>query len=706
MGLFEHFPYTNFHSLNIEWAIEKIKELLQQGETLYTTLQQWKTDTDTELTAWKNQTLADLTSWEERLTADLEEWKQGVDIDFASYERQLSAMVDQAEQYKISAGVSADNASSSAEAAAQAAVAGTAALANEAPVFDATKAYSAGAYVLYDSVLYRFTADHAAGAWTGTDAAAVNIGGEVSGLRDAFNLSVGVRQIDFTRGEYINTNSQNIGAEVDLTPVRNVSLAYAIVPCVEGESLILNARGYTSGRLWAFLDAENRLISRSAQSVTASNLVVPVPKNAAKCVINTYISSIGCCVVGNNPSVETPKLYAKIDNDFEGKLGILNDSIFELGSINITNNGWTYQAATDRVRLKQDVILHVKIGDVIGLTSYSGYSWYLGLLDDDDGMYYKAGWLNGDWTSTHNGRCVIMIRTDPSAEIDDYRTLARLFKGYPAISYVQDNYVDKSEELLLDHDYLVKSINHRGYRDEAPENTIPAFKLSRKKGFQYVETDIAFTSDNVPVLLHDPTINRTARNADGTAIETSIPIASITYEQALQYVFCGNHYGRYPTVRIPTLAEFMVLCRNIGICPYLELKHEVGTTSQIQSCVEIVKEAGMLNHTTWISFDATMLEIVKNYSPTSRLGRLVQTPPITQSNITGVQALRTGTNDVFIIGGNYTSQEVEMCKNADLPLEAGVTGLTDIPNLPAYVHGIMTEGAIAGQILLSKNINL
>lgn len=30
MGLFEHFPYTNFHELNAHWLLEKVRELLQR----------------------------------------------------------------------------------------------------------------------------------------------------------------------------------------------------------------------------------------------------------------------------------------------------------------------------------------------------------------------------------------------------------------------------------------------------------------------------------------------------------------------------------------------------------------------------------------------------------------------------------------------------------------------------------------------------
>lgn len=94
MGLFEHFPYTNFHSLNIQWAIEKIKELLQQGETLYGQLQQWKTDTDMELAAWKTQTLADLQTVTDALRDDLQALSESTTAEVNRIDADISAASD------------------------------------------------------------------------------------------------------------------------------------------------------------------------------------------------------------------------------------------------------------------------------------------------------------------------------------------------------------------------------------------------------------------------------------------------------------------------------------------------------------------------------------------------------------------------------------------------------------------------------------
>lgn len=51
-----------------------------------------------------------------------------------------------------------------------------------APEFSDQSSYTSGSYVLKNGVLYRFTQAHS-GAWTGTDAETVTVGGEVTDLK-------------------------------------------------------------------------------------------------------------------------------------------------------------------------------------------------------------------------------------------------------------------------------------------------------------------------------------------------------------------------------------------------------------------------------------------------------------------------------------------------------------------------------------------
>lgn len=61
--------------------------------------------------------------------------------------------------------------------------------------FSASKAYAAGDFVIYNNNLYVFTAAHAAGAWTGSDATQTTAGGEISQLKEDLN-ALGLSVVD------------------------------------------------------------------------------------------------------------------------------------------------------------------------------------------------------------------------------------------------------------------------------------------------------------------------------------------------------------------------------------------------------------------------------------------------------------------------------------------------------------------------------
>lgn len=275
------------------------------------------------------------------------------------------------------------------------------------------------------------------------------------------------------------------------------------------------------------------------------------------------------------------------------------------------------------------------------------------------------------------------------------------------ISKVSSHGADLLDRRVRLHDYYVnehiKSINHRGYNTEAPENTLPAYKLSRLYGFKYAECDISFTRDDVPVLLHDATINRTARNADGSTIADTVSITSITYQQALQYDFGVWKGDKWKGVRIPTFEEFITLCRNIGLHPYIEIKEQGMTETHVKQLVDIARNCGMARDVTWISFDPNALMYVLEKNPKARIGLLANA--IDADTISAAQQLITSNNDVFINSGSYTAEEVTLCQNAEIPMEVwNFTDRSTIASLPVYVSGITTDYGVAGYIIYQRNI--
>lgn len=52
-------------------------------------------------------------------------------------------------------------------------------------------------------------------------------------------------------------------------------------------------------------------------------------------------------------------------------------------------------------------------------------------------------------------------------------------------------------------------IGHRGSAGSAPENTLASFELAVEQGADILESDVHVTADGVPVLIHDPCVDRT-----------------------------------------------------------------------------------------------------------------------------------------------------------------------------------------------------
>lgn len=249
------------------------------------------------------------------------------------------------------------------------------------------------------------------------------------------------------------------------------------------------------------------------------------------------------------------------------------------------------------------------------------------------------------------------------------------------------------------YDLNVKGIAHRGYSTVAPENTLPAYKLAKKMGFKYVECDVAFTSDGVPVLLHDSTIDRTS-NGSGS-------LSSLTYAQARTYDFGSWKSSAYAGTLIPSFEEFIQLCKNLALHPYIEIKTaETYTEAQIQSLADTVRQYGMEGKVTWISGSATYLGYIRDYVPAANLSYVVST--ITATVITTATGLKTTSNEVSIDVNyaNLTDAMITLAYNANIPVEVWTVDTeAEIIALDPYVYGVTSNWLIAGTVLYKANID-
>jgi glycerophosphoryl diester phosphodiesterase len=121
-------------------------------------------------------------------------------------------------------------------------------------------------------------------------------------------------------------------------------------------------------------------------------------------------------------------------------------------------------------------------------------------------------------------------------------------------------------------------VAHRGASAYAPEHTMAAYRLALEQSADYVEQDLALTSDGVLVCLHDPTLERTTNVEDVFPDRGQLEngtkrwaVADFTLAEIKQLDAGSWFDSRFAGERVPTFAEAVALVRGkAGIFPELK----------------------------------------------------------------------------------------------------------------------------------------
>lgn len=115
---------------------------------------------------------------------------------------------------------------------------------------------------------------------------------------------------------------------------------------------------------------------------------------------------------------------------------------------------------------------------------------------------------------------------------------------------------------------------HKGVSTEYPENTMPAYRAAIQQGYDIIELDMGVTKDQQIVMLHDDTINRTARHLDGSVIENPVCIEEITYQEALQYDFGIGKALKYQGTKLALWSEVLKLAAGANVQLKVDNKYQ------------------------------------------------------------------------------------------------------------------------------------
>jgi glycerophosphoryl diester phosphodiesterase len=202
-------------------------------------------------------------------------------------------------------------------------------------------------------------------------------------------------------------------------------------------------------------------------------------------------------------------------------------------------------------------------------------------------------------------------------------------------------------------------IAHRGASAYAPEHTAAAYDLALEQGADYLEQDLQTTADGELVVLHDDTLDRTAR---GPAEACTGAVTSKTLAQLrtcdMGSWFNETHPDRadpaFAELRILTMAE--VLQRYQGrVRFYIETKSPESQPGMEQRLLDVLESAGLDLAATGEppviiqSFSPDSLRLVHSLRPGLPLVQLLDVAdgPADPSILDGVREYAIGVGPFF-----------------------------------------------------------
>jgi glycerophosphoryl diester phosphodiesterase len=167
---------------------------------------------------------------------------------------------------------------------------------------------------------------------------------------------------------------------------------------------------------------------------------------------------------------------------------------------------------------------------------------------------------------------------------------------------------------------LPEIIAHRGNAAEYPENTLQALASAVELGLRHLEFDVQLTSDNVPVVFHDSTLERVADRPDSIHDLTWAQLAEIPVGEVKRF---GSRFAfTYP----PSLAQTVdAIAGWEGVTPFVEIKRasmrKVGRETVLRRIAEVVRP--ILDRCVFISFDLPSVKILRMMTG-ARIGWVLQ----------------------------------------------------------------------------------
>lgn len=151
---------------------------------------------------------------------------------------------------------------------------------------------------------------------------------------------------------------------------------------------------------------------------------------------------------------------------------------------------------------------------------------------------------------------------------------------------------------------------HRGFSQRYPENTIAAFDATKAHGGTTVEIDVVLSSDGVPYVLHDLTLDRTTDGHGFAADHSGRAIATLD---------AGGWFdARFQGEPVPSLADALKWAVREDMGLVVEIKERERADLALERSAELIREAGAIDRVQVLSFDHVDMKRLKEIDPEIR----------------------------------------------------------------------------------------
>ena len=311
------------------------------------------------------------------------------------------------------------------------------------------------------------------------------------------------------------------------------------------------------------------LLRIQTEPVTFNHSDVEVFSNQVYC--ESYIGNSANVAIKNNTNIEHLKNGDELLN-----------GVFTWGSL--SNGEWAlwiyYRICTpDIVTYDRDIHIKVK----------SGFKFALHTFDENGTFVFDTSWRN-HYTIIANTPFKMVIKRDTedtseTADINEFVSAVYIHTAFKETvlsdrcNPFKKNYICRGKTPLVGH----MGLRIRGDYS-IPENTVASFEHAGKTGVWAMETDVRETRDGKFVCIHDDTLDRTTTGTGNVADKTLADIRN---------VYIKDVNGLTTEHRVPTIEEYLQVCKMYGVVPLIEIKD----ITSYSAFFDIIRKYGFMDNT-------------------------------------------------------------------------------------------------------------